>query len=306
MKKNVTRIDANPSLQLLNGEPVAIYARISTTSKEQITSIQHQISRLTQKIYDSPTMKLADIYMDFVSGKAGSGRPEWERMLTDANFCRFKKVFTKSVSRFGRDTIEGIQMINALRANGVEVIFDNENLHSFSPDFDLAYTAAVAQAEFENVDRSGNIRKGIMMQSENPDSKLYNRKCYGYEHNSDGELVIVESEADVVRMIFRMYIEGASVITISNKLHELAIPSPSGKEKWSNRTIDTILQNEKYTGEVVLFKTITGDYPNTKASRLTANKMCCENHHSAIISKETFVEAGLRRHKKVVERQNSK
>ena len=116
----------------------------------------------------------------------------------------------------------------------------------------------------------------------------------------------MESEADVVRMIFRMYIEGASVITISNKLHELEIPSPSGKEKWSNRTIDTILQNEKYTGEVVLFKTITGDYPNTKDSRLTANKMCCENHHSAIISKETFVEAGLRRHKKVVEHLNSK
>ena len=116
----------------------------------------------------------------------------------------------------------------------------------------------------------------------------------------------MESEADVVRMIFRMYIEGASVITISNKLHELAIPSPSGKEKWSNRTIDTILQNEKYTGEVVLFKTITGDYPNTKASRLMANKMCCEDHHSAIISKETFAEAGLRRHKKVVERLNSK
>ena len=197
-------------------------------------------------------------------------------------------------------------MINSLRVNGVEVIFDNENLHSFSPDFDLAFTVAVAQAEFENVDRSDNIRKGIMMQSENPDSKLYNRKCYGYGHDSAGELVIVDSEAEIVRMIFRMYIEGSSVIAISNKLHELGIPSPTGKEKWSNRTIDTILQNEKYTGEVMLFKTITGDYPNTKAKRLTVNKMCCENHHAAIISKETFAEAGLRRHKKVFERSNSK
>lgn len=295
-----------PSLQMINGEPVSIYARISTTSKEQITSLQHQISRLTQKIYDSPAMKLADIYVDFVSGKAGSYRPEWERMLTDANFCRFKKVFTKSVSRFGRDTVEAIQMIHSLRANGVEVIFDNESIHSFSPDFDLAFTAAVAQAEFENVDRSDNIRKGIMMQSENPDSKLYNRKCYGYEHDTAGELVIVESEAEVVRMIFRMYIEGASVIAISNKLQELGIPSPTGKEKWSNRTIDTILQNEKYTGEVVLFKTITGDYPNTKASRLTANKMCCQNHHAAIISKETFRDAQMRRHKKVLKQLSSK
>lgn len=306
MKKNITRIEADPSLHSLNGEPVAIYARISTMSKEQITSIQHQISRLTQKIYDSPTMKLADIYLDFVSGKAGSYRPEWERMLTDANFCRFKKVFTKSVSRFGRDTVEGMQMINSLRANDVEVIFDSENLHSFSPDFDLEFTAAIAQAQFENEDRSENIRKGIMMQSEDPDSKLYNRKCYGYEHDSSGELVIVESEAEVVRMIFAMYIEGASVLAISNKLRELGIPSPTGKEKWSNRTIDTILQNEKYTGEVMLFKTVTGDYPNTKASRLTANKMCCENHHTAIISKETFTDAQLRRHKKVLNQGHSK
>ena len=306
MKKNVTRIDANPSLHLINGEPVVIYARISTTSKEQITSIQHQISRLTQKIYDNPATKLADIYIDFVSGKTGSYRPEWERMHTDACFGKFKKVFTKSVSRFGRDTVEGLQMIQSLRANNVEVIFDNEELHSFSPDFDLLYTVAVAQAQFENEDRSDNIRKGIMMQSDNPESKLYNRKCYGYEHDANGELVIVESEAEVIRMIFTMYIEGASVITISNKLSELGISSPTGKEKWSNRTIDTILQNEKYTGEVLLFKTVTGDYPNTKASRLTANMKLCTDHHALIISKEVFNEAQLRRHKKVLKRINSK
>ena len=168
MKKNVTRIAANPSLRLLNGEPVVIYARISTTSKEQITSIQHQISRLTQKIYDNPATKLADIYIDFVSGKTGSYRPEWERMHTEACFGKFKKVLTKSVSRFGRDTVEGLQMIQSLRANNVEVIFDNEELHSFSADFDLLYTVAVAQAQFENEDRSDNIRKGIMMQSDNP------------------------------------------------------------------------------------------------------------------------------------------
>ena len=170
----------------------------------------------------------------------------------------------------------------------------------------MLYTVAVAQAQFENEDRSDNIRKGIMMQSDNPESKLYNRKCYGYEHDANGELVIVESEAEVIRMIFTMYIEGASVITISNKLSELGISSPTGKEKWSNRTIDTILQNEKYTGEVLLFKTVTGDYPNTKASRLTANMKLCTDHHAPIISKEVFNEAQLRRHKKVLKRINSK
>lgn len=96
------------------------------------------------------------------------------------------------------------------------------------------------------------------------------------------------------------------LITISNKLSELGISSPTGKEKWSNRTIDTILQNEKYTGEVLLFKTVTGDYPNTKASRLTANMKLCTDHHAPIISKEVFNEAQLRRHKKVLKRINSK
>lgn len=94
----------------------------------------------------------------------------------------------------------------------------------------MLYTVAVAQAQFENEDRSDNIRKGIMMQSDNPESKLYNRKCYGYEHNANGELVIVESEAEVIRMIFTMYIEGASVITISNKLSELAFHLLPGRK----------------------------------------------------------------------------
>ena len=283
------------------------YCRGSTDNDAQLSSFELQQEHYQNLADAHPNWELKHIFADEgISCTSQNNRVEFRDMIDRCFKGEFNLIVTKSVSRFGRDTVEGLQMIQSLRANNVEVIFDNEELHSFSPDFDLLYTVAVAQAQFENEDRSDNIRKGIMMQSDNPESKLYNRKCYGYEHDANGELVIVESEAEVIRMIFTMYIEGASVITISNKLSELGISSPTGKEKWSNRTIDTILQNEKYTGEVLLFKTVTGDYPNTKASRLTANMKLCTDHHAPIISKEVFNEAQLRRHKKVLKRINSK
>jgi hypothetical protein len=115
-------------------------------------------------------------------------------------------------------------------------------------------------AQAENESRSENIRMGLAMRAASGTSGLYKRKLYGYTKNKDGELVIDDEQAKVVRDIFRWYLDGASVLVIIKKLSEAGIPSPTGKETWSKRSIEKILENEKYTGTVTLLDSATQEY----------------------------------------------
>ncbi|MFP4478422.1 MAG: recombinase family protein, partial [Candidatus Izemoplasmatales bacterium] len=144
-------------------------------------------------------------------------------------------------------------------------------------DSDLMISIIESIAQAENESRSDNIKWGIKQRAAQGTSKLYNRKCYGYVNASDGSLIIEESEAKNVRMIFNMYLQGKSVIGIVSELERLGIKSPTGKAKWCKRTIDVMVINEKYTGNVRLL-----DDGKHDAHYLA------EDNNPAIISKETF------------------
>ncbi len=115
-------------------------------------------------------------------------------------------------------------------------------------------------AQAENESRSENIRLGLAMRAANGTSGLYKRKLYGYIKDKNGELVINEGQAKVVRDIFRWYLDGASVIGIIKKLSDAGIPSPDRKEKWNKRAIETMIANEKYTGTVTLLDSASQEY----------------------------------------------
>lgn len=114
----------------------------------------------------------------------------------------------------------------------------------------ISIIETIAQAENES--RSDNIRWGIKQKAADGSSKLYNRKCYGYVNANDGNLIIEAVEAENVKLIFNMYLQGKSVIGIISELERLGIKSPTGKGKWCKRTIDVMLSNEKYIGNVRL------------------------------------------------------
>lgn len=239
---------------------VGIYCRVSTSEKEQLYSLAEQISALTRAVANVSQWRLADVFIDIASAKGDVPRREFERLIRECEAHNISVVLTKSISRFGRDTVETLTAINKLKAAGVRVIFEQENLDTNEADSNLMISVMESFAQAENESRSKNIRMGLAMRAANGTSGLYKRKLYGYTKNKDGELVIDEEQAKVVRDIFRWYLDGASVVGIIKKLSDAGVLSPTGKEKWNKRAIETMLANEKYTGTVTLLDSATQEY----------------------------------------------
>lgn len=239
---------------------VGIYCRVSTAEKEQLYSLAEQISALTRAVANVSQWRLADVFIDIASAKGDIPRREFERLMKECEAHNISVVLTKSISRFGRDTVETLTAINKLNAAGVRVIFEQENLDTDEVDSDLMISVMESLAQAENESRSENIRMGLAMRAANGTSGLYKRKLYGYTKNINGELVIDEEQAKNVRDIFRWYLDGASVLGIIKKLYDAGVLSPTGKEKWNKRTIETMLSNEKYTGTVTLLDSATQEY----------------------------------------------
>ncbi|WP_278246869.1 recombinase family protein [Peptoclostridium acidaminophilum] len=124
----------------------------------------------------------------------------------------------------------------------------------------------------------------------NGTSKLYSRKCFGYQEDQDGNLIILEKDAQTVRRIFELYLDGFSTIAIIRELKRLEIKSPTGKDAWSKRSIETLLSNEKYIGNVLLGKTYSKGYPDNERliNKDEKNKYLATNNHPPIISEEIF------------------
>jgi DNA invertase Pin-like site-specific DNA recombinase len=269
-----------PPLPIKREKRVGIYCRVSTNSVDQLKSLTAQVSALTRLTAANPKWLLVDVYIDIASSKTGSSRKEFARMLQDCKSHDIEIILTKSISRFGRDTVEILDALNQLRVLGVRVIFEQEVLdtaNTADTDNDLMISIIESIAQAENESRSDNIKWGIKQRAAQGTSKLYNRKCYGYKNDAAGKLVIDEKEAKNVRLIFNMYLQGKSVIGIVSELEQRGIKSPTGKEKWSKRTVDVMLSNEKYSGNVRLLDDGKHDV-----------LYLAEDNNPAIISKETF------------------
>lgn len=256
---------------------VAIYARVSSNTKEQLRSLANQVSALTQKVSSVEDWLLVDIYIDVASAKKDAKREEFSRMLADCVGKKVNLVITKSVSRFGRDTVEALEAIRLFKEHKVQLIFDQENFDTFKDDGELVLSIYESIAQVDNELRGHNIKMGHRHRAMDGTSRLYHRKCYGYEQDEEGYLIINEEQATVVRQIFDWYLEGNSIVGLIKLLEEKQIPSPRGKAKWSKRALETMLSNEKYIGHVHLFK--GNEFEESYISNY---------NHPAIISEYTF------------------
>ena len=258
---------------------VGIYARVSTARKEQLRSLATQISALTRHVSTRNDWLLKDIYMDVGSAKTGADRREFTRMLRDCTNHELDYIITKSLSRFGRDSVEVLEAVRQLLSSGVKIYFMEEdiNIDRNYDEVELSLRAALNQSENEH--RSENIKLGLKYRAENGLSGLYKKPCFGYKKNENGDLVQDSYQAAVVRKIYELYLSGLSFEGLIGKLAKEGIPSPHGCEKWSKKAIETILTNIKYTGNVEVLKTDPG----------RASYCMCEAHE-AIISTEEFAQ----------------
>jgi DNA invertase Pin-like site-specific DNA recombinase len=227
--KRIEYIPAKPSKR---EKRVGIYCRVSTNSVEQLKSLTVQVSALTRLTAVNPKWLLVDVYIDIASSNTGSSRKEFTRMLKDCQSHDLEIIITKSISRFGRDTVEILDALNQLKLLGIRVIFEQEELDTANTESALMISIIESIAQAENESRSDNIKWGIKQHAANGTSKLYNRKCYGYMNANDGSLIINPKEAENVKLIFNMYIQGKSILGIVFELEKMGIKSPTGKGKW--------------------------------------------------------------------------
>lgn len=256
---------------------VVIYARVSSNSMEQLDSLKAQISGLTKFVSGQRNWKLVDIHIDIASSKKGSARPAFHKMIEECKAGLTDIVVVKNISRLGRDTVEVLDAINTLRESQVRIIFKQEELDTLTVGSSLLISTIEACTQAENETRSANIKWGIKQRASNGSLGFYRRKCYGYDKDENGDLVINEEQAVVVKLIFDLYLDGKSILGIVKKLKERGIKSPTGKDNWPKRSVEEILSNEKYIGIAV----VNVDGENGQIYKLN-------NSHPAIISNEIF------------------
>lgn len=263
---------------------IGIYCRVSTSEQRQLRSLSNQITSLIKTVQGWDCLPyLKDVYVDIYTGTSENKRPEFNRMLDDVKAGRIKIVVVKSIQRFGRNTVTVMSAINDIRHAGGYVYFEVENLDTKTAANDNIITIIGGTSQEESYFKSKSIKFGIRESLKNPDSRLYNRCCYGY-WSYDGKMIPKVLESEYVKDIFNYYKYGCSLYGIARKLEERGIPSPSGKKVWRTKTIENILKNEKYTGNVIVKSVIKN--PQTGEERYFK----ALHHHEGIISQELFDE----------------
>ena len=287
--QNIYNKGIRPELKVLR---VAAYCRVSTKLEQQEGSYEAQIDYYTEKINSNPNWKLAGIYADDgISATNTKKRDDFNAMIEDCMAGKIDMIITKSVSRFARNTVDALQTIRKLKEKNIAILFEKEGVNTLEGSGELLITILSSQAQEESRNISENTRWGIVRRYENGIISVNHKKFMGYtKDKKTGELVIVPEQAEIVRRIFRMYLEGSSILEITRALEEDKIKTVTGKDTWHPGVIERMLINEKYMGDVLMQKTYTVDFLTKK--RVKNNGIVpqyyIEDNHEAIIPKEIF------------------
>lgn len=269
---------------------VVAYCRVSTKAEQQQLSLGLQEQYYRDLIDQRADWEFTGIYLDVASGTSQQNRPQFNSMIESALQGKIDLIIAKSVSRFGRNTLELLETTRLLKQQGIDIYFETVGLYLQQMKSELILTILAAAAQNYSERKSGDIKWGIHAGFQAGTSKFADKPCYGYKRGWNGLLEIVPEQAEIVRNIFNWYLQGDSFYRIASKLYELQIPSPTGKEKWTAAAISKLLSNEKYTGDVILQKTYIQNFWNhTQAENdWVFPKYLYENNNPAIISKEMF------------------
>ena len=232
---------------------VAGYARVSTDSDEQFTSYEAQVDYYTKFIQSKPDWEFAKVYTDEgISATNTKRREGFKEMVADALAGKIDLIVTKSVSRFARNTVDSLVTIRKLKENGVECYFEKEGIYTFDGKGELLITIMSSLAQEESRSISENVTWGQRKRFSDGKVSMPYKRFLGYEKGEDGQPVVNEKEAAVVKLIYRLFLDGKTSSGICKYLENLNILSPGGSSKWSKTTVDSILTNEKYKGDALL------------------------------------------------------
>ena len=271
---------------------VCAYCRVSTDSEEQETSYTAQITHYTNYINANPEWVFAGIYADEgLSGTSVRRREEFNRMIAACEAREVDMVITKSISRFARNTLDCLNYIRRLKALNIPILFEKESINTMDAVGEVLITILASIAQQESKSISDNVRMGIEFGFQEGRGILNYHNFLGYTGTgTPGELVVVPEQADLIRRIFREYLEGFSPYRIAARLEAEGAVTATGGNRWYNSTIVCILENEKYCGELLMQKYYTEDFLTHRLVKNTGQrpKYFVAEHHDPIVPKEIY------------------
>ena len=251
----------------------------------------HGFRYYTNYIKSRSDWEFVSVYTDEgITGCNTKRREGFKTMIADALAGRIDLIVTKSVSRFARNTVDSLTTIRKLKEHGTEVYFEKENIWTFDGKGELLLTIMSSLAQEESRSISENCTWGQRKRFADGKVTVPFGRFLGYDRGSNGELLINEEQAKIVRKIYGYFLQGRSPYQIAKLLAEQEVPTPSGKGKWCGATVKSILTNEKYKGDALLQKSITVDFltKKIKANEGEVPQYYVEGDHEAIIQPEIF------------------
>ena len=270
---------------------VCAYARVSTDKDLAEMSLKQQIKVYTTLILENPDWEFCGVFADEgITGTSIAKRDSFNRMVDKALHGMIDVILVKSISRFGRNIMDVMIAINQLREHGVEVYFEKENISTLDASSTLALNLYAKLAEQEAVNVSENVQWSVDKRMREGKYRIPVEGMLGYAYLNNGELIIVEEEAKIIREIFDLYINRVSASFIARKMEEKGYKTGIGNTHWTVRSIRTIIINEKYVGDCYLRKSFN---PKISATSTVVNRgekeaYYIKNGHPAIITREVW------------------
>ena len=297
MAKNITVIPAKANRTSLaenlelQKKRVAAYCRVSTDQEEQLSSYEAQVNYYTSYIEKHPDYEFAGIYADEgITGTTTKKREQFNRMIKDCNAGKIDMIITKSISRFARNTLDCLNFVRQLKDLGVGVMFEKENIFTLDGKGEVLLSILSSLAQDESRSISENSTWGIRRRFEQGKLHVNHTKFLGYDKDKNGNLVVNEKQAKIVRRIYQEFLDGKGANRIARDLEFGGVSNWNGKAKWYEGSIRKMLTNEKYKGDALLQKTYTVDFLSKKRADNNGEvpQYYVEDSHPAIIDKEMW------------------
>ena len=297
--KKISRIE--PLLPALpERKKVAAYARVSRDTERLMNSVSAQVSHYSAFIQGNLEWEYAGVYADCgISGTDTAKRGEFRRMLADCEAGKIDIILTKSISRFARNTVDLLGTVRHLKALGIEVRFEKENINSLSEDGELMLSLLASFAQEESRSISENVKWGVRKRFRSGEIGTANKHILGYRYDEEAQrYTVIPEEAETVRWIFAMYLEGRSLREIAKELNGAGLSTVKGCE-FTEGSLNVLIRNEAYAGDIRRQKCFMED-PITKnkvTNRGQLPQYYMADCHEAILDRATWekVQAEIRR-----------
>lgn len=287
--KRITKIEENTLLGKKKKLRVAAYCRVSTANDEQLVSLAAQKAHYETYIKSNDEWEFAGLYYD--EGISGTKKEKRGGLLSMVAACErgtIDFVITKSISRFARNTADCLELVRKLLDLNIYIYFEKENLNTGSMESELMLSILSSLAESESVSISENEKWSIKRRFQNG-TFIISYPPYGYA-NVEGEMVIIPEQAEIVKQIFADTLAGKSTHAIASELNECGVATKKGG-RWTASTVNGMIGNEKYTGDVLYQKSYTDSSFNRHRNYGELDQYLVRDHHVAIISREDFEQA---------------